>query len=137
MKLIISLLILFSCVWIANIDSTSPPFPVFSIFVTDFHAIIIKAAAFGEPFNDEFRLSFNALYCEVKPRIAPRRIGLIIKADLKIIDSNQFHVANVTALIVRPEYHTPYLQYLTVDLMNWLGDLGGGKLWGVCWCEYA
>lgn len=137
MELVIFLLILFSSIGITDIDSSSPPFAIFAILIANFHAIIIKAGAFGEALDDEFSLSFDALYCEVEPCVAPRWIGLVVKADLVVIYAYQFYVADMSAFIVGSEGHASYLQDLAVDLVYGLSYFRRGKFWLVCWCENA
>lgn len=129
MKLVIFLLIFFSSVRIADIESSSPPFPILTILIANFHAIIIKAGTFGEALDDEFCLSFDALDCEVEPSVAPRWIGLIVKADLVVIYAYQLYVADMSTFIVRSECHASYLQDLAMGLMYWFGHLRKGKFW--------
>jgi hypothetical protein len=72
MKLIIFVLTFFSSIYVTYIDSTSSPLSFFAIFVTYFHAIIVKALAFCETLNDELSLSLDTFDCKVKPYISSR-----------------------------------------------------------------
>jgi hypothetical protein len=72
MELVIFLLIFFSSIRIANIDSSSSPFAILAVFIANLHAIIIKAGTFAEALDDEFCLSLDALHCKVEPSVTPR-----------------------------------------------------------------
>ena len=64
------LILIVDRVGVRNSSASTSPFRgyLFGVPIADFHALIIKATAFGKSLDDEVGLSFNAFDCEVEPR---------------------------------------------------------------------